>query len=394
QLWNISDDEVYDSLVIENRLIIADTALQPLLDRYSTSFGGSNINMIKRRVTVYTIDTGKIDIIKSRMGRHRELLSFEQARQNRSLHELRNQFNQIVNLAIEYRRNKYNKLNVLIHTDIMANNNIVTLTSNENTSTLEDSIKRYNPILITVNSSSHSDISKRQNKASIRDISNMVLSGDGLCDNICDFTCSIGLWVKNRQNIDYLVTAGHCIIDSDSGSISTDFYHIPWSTTQNTTQNTNFKFLGKSVFASIEPYDFGLIQVMGTDFKLAANIIKNIGYSQYPELFINRNLKVYNHGIHICKVGFASHLSCGFIKGLNGIFITKDGITSDMFITTLYSIGGDSGGPSFVFSAFSQDLRSVDLVGIHIGSNGINEAFALPIDSILRSFDIHVVPVN
>ncbi|CAG8759054.1 1966_t:CDS:1, partial [Cetraspora pellucida] len=71
QFWNISDNEVYASLVVEKKLIIADMVLQPLLDRYSTSFGGSYINMTERRVTVYTIDTGKIDIIKSQMGRHR-----------------------------------------------------------------------------------------------------------------------------------------------------------------------------------------------------------------------------------------------------------------------------------------------------------------------------------
>ncbi|CAG8779358.1 16853_t:CDS:1, partial [Cetraspora pellucida] len=231
------------------------------------------------------------------------------------------------------------------------------MTSDENTRTLEDSIKRYNPILV-IAKIPPPNISKRQNKVSIRDISDMVLSGEGLCHDICDSACSIGFWAKDRRNIDYIVTAGHCMIERSTDIFSsTDFYHFPL----NTTENDNLKYLGKSVLARIEPFDFGLIQVMGTNFQLSANIIKNIDYSHYPQLFIRRNLKVFSHGIHLCKVGSSSRLSCGFIKGLNGIFINEDGITRNMFISTLYAIGGDSGGPSFVFSAFSQDLRSVDL---------------------------------
>ncbi|CAG8776990.1 3015_t:CDS:1, partial [Cetraspora pellucida] len=246
------------------------------------------------------------------------------------------------------------------------NNNFVSLKSDENTRTLEDSIKRYNPIL-AIDRTPPPNISKRQNKVSIRDISDIVLSGEGLCDDNCDFECSIGFWAKDRRNIDYIVTAGHCLIDSGSSIFSsTDFYHLPL----NATQDDNLKYLGKSVLARVEPFDFGLIQVMGTDFQLSANIIKNIAYSQYLQLFIRRDLKVSSHGIHLCKVGSRSHLSCGVIKGHNGIFISEDGILSNIIISTLYSIGGDSGGPSFVFSDFSQDLRSVDLVGIHIGGNG------------------------
>ncbi|CAG8592523.1 15719_t:CDS:1, partial [Cetraspora pellucida] len=383
RLWNISDNEVYNSLITEKELIIADIILQPLLDKYSTSFGGSYINMAERCITVYTIDTGKIDIIKSLMGRNKRLLSFKRARRNRSLQELRDQFNRMVNLAIEYRTNIYNKLQVFIYTDMRANNNIVELDRDVNARAFADSIKIYKPILRMTTAPPVN--SKRQNKVSIRDISDMVLSGEGLCDyNYAP--CTIGFWAKDRRNIDYIVTAGHCIIESSTSIfISTDFYHVP------KTINAGLKFLGKSVMARIEPFDFGLIQVMGTEFQLSANIIKNIAYSQYPQLYIRRNLKVSCHGIHICKVGSNTHLSCGFIKALNGIFITEKGIMSNMIISTLYSLAGDSGGPSFVFSAFSQDLRSVDLVGIHIGGNGVNLAFALPIDSILRSADIRVV---
>ncbi|CAG8829273.1 27638_t:CDS:1, partial [Racocetra persica] len=49
--------------------------------------------------------------------------------------------------------------------------------------------------------------------------------------------------------------------------------------------------------------------------------------------------------------------------------------------------GGDSGGSLF---SFAQDLRSVELIGIHIGRNR-NLSYALPVEIILKSFDLALV---
>ncbi|CAG8580750.1 18394_t:CDS:2, partial [Racocetra persica] len=264
EFLDVDDDKVSNLLKVEKQLITTDGILKPLLEKYKASFGGSYINLKKKHVIVNTLDNGKIgEIMQSpQMKRHRRFLSFEDA--NKSLLELRSLFNEIRKLSIEHIIKANTTLNVLMYTDMEANNNIVTLSNNnEIDEKFIDSIKKYDPILL-------------------------------------------------------------------------------YSKPRNITIKT--KYIGKSVFRRISPYDFNLIQVTGNEFKLSANEITNLAYKKYPQLLINDRIGVSSHGIHVCKSSLSSFLTCGYTKGLNGIFINKFGIKKDLIITSMISISGD--GPN------------------------------------------------
>ncbi|CAG8592609.1 8973_t:CDS:2 [Cetraspora pellucida] len=359
-----------------------DKILQPLLIRYATSFGGSYIDIRKKRLIVNTIDHGKVNEIKSRMRENSKFLSFENAIYGKSMHNLKVSFDGIVKLAIDYLKNNDSELNANIYIDIKENNVVVILGEydNINNQTFISSLMRYNP-LIKIFSKHQSDpnISKRQSKIGRRDISKRIFSGDGLYNGVGEFECSAGFWVKNRDLIDYIVTAGHCVMNSNTRK-SNDFYHYPWDAASNKTLN----YIGESVFSNLEPYDFALIQVFGNDSKLSMNEVKNIDYIRFPQLFITKTLPVSSYGIHICKAGFTTHLTCGYVKGNNGIAILNGKILRTLIITDVRLEGGDSGGSAF---SFAQDLRSVELLGIAIGSSPLATA-VLPVDIILRSLEI------
>ncbi|KAF0486343.1 hypothetical protein F8M41_022658 [Gigaspora margarita] len=85
------------------------------------------------------------------------------------------------------------------------------------------------------------------------------------------------------------------------------------------------------------------------------------------------------HGVHICKSGYTTHFTCGFVKGLNGIFIRKEYISTDLIVTDLYSEPGDSGGSVMSFVS-PQDLNSMVLNGIHVaGGAGLSVALSIEI---------------
>ncbi|CAG8759103.1 9757_t:CDS:2 [Cetraspora pellucida] len=363
-----------------------DRILQQLLVRYATSFGGTYIDIRKKRLIVHTIDHGKVDEIKSRMRENGRFLSFESATYGKSLKDLKFAFDGITKLAVDYYKNKDSELNANIYINVKENNVVVTLADFDelNNQPFISSLMRYNPLMTIY--SKHPpgpDISKRQSKIGRRDISKRIFSGDGLYNAVGNFECSAGFLAKSKDLKDYIVTAGHCIIKSDTRR-SNDFYHSPWDRPPS---NETLNYIGESIFSSIAPYDFGLIQVFGSDSKLSLSEVKNIDYIRFPQLFITKVLAVSSYGIHICKAGFTTHLTCGHVKGTNGIAIYDGNIKRTLIITDNISEVGDSGGSVF---SFAQDLRSVELLGITIGGTS-TESFVLPVDIILRSFEIRIV---
>ncbi|CAG8839788.1 3704_t:CDS:2, partial [Gigaspora margarita] len=61
KLWNVTDYEVITLLELERNLTMVDILLQPILEKYNTSFGESYINVLVNRIFVYTVDPTKID---------------------------------------------------------------------------------------------------------------------------------------------------------------------------------------------------------------------------------------------------------------------------------------------------------------------------------------------
>ncbi|CAG8788685.1 42619_t:CDS:1, partial [Gigaspora margarita] len=91
KLWNVTDNEVIKLLELERNLTMVDVFLQPILEEYNTSFGGSYINVLMNCIFVYTVDFTKISIIESRMKPYFHLFNFTNA--TNSLVALRNSFN-------------------------------------------------------------------------------------------------------------------------------------------------------------------------------------------------------------------------------------------------------------------------------------------------------------
>ncbi|CAG8701558.1 16308_t:CDS:2, partial [Gigaspora margarita] len=71
----------------------------------------------------------------------------------------------------------------------------------------------------------------------------------------------------------------------------------------------------------------------------------NTDNDQYKEFIITGDAPLSSHGVHTCKSGHTTHFTCGFVKGTNRIFISKNSYVIDLIVTDLYSEGGDSGGP-------------------------------------------------
>ncbi|CAG8801590.1 12066_t:CDS:1, partial [Racocetra persica] len=127
-------------------------------------------------------------------------------------------------------------------------------------------------------------------------------------------------------------------------------------------------------------------------------MIRNTDDELYSEIPINGVINVFSHGIHLCNSGYTTHLSCGYIKGFDGILIDKDGILTEKLITinvkTKKPGGGNSGGPLFNYI----DLYEVDIAGIYVGYSGYSKTHGLVgaqrIEHILSTARIVLVNSN
>ncbi|CAG8720509.1 40793_t:CDS:2 [Gigaspora margarita] len=148
-------------------------------------------------------------------------------------------------------------------------------------------------------------------------------AGDGVM-------CSIGCWLKHQNTSDYLyiTTAGHCY-DYDEGSA--------------------YGF-----------YDFAVIIVENENLD-PQFIIRNDDADQYRELIIIYDGLISSHYAHICKSGFITHLTCGYVLGLDGVYYgieENNNKVVELIITDLYGLLGDAGGSVFSFAS-SESLHSV-----------------------------------
>ncbi|KAF0476148.1 hypothetical protein F8M41_024467 [Gigaspora margarita] len=187
---------------------------------------------------------------------------------------------------------------------------------------------------------------------------------------------------NKNENLNYIVTAGHCCVDRFQL-----FHHLPW----------NYRTIFDSVRVGemIESfnnfkYDFCLVNV--TEDVYLPTVIRNTDSEYYHELFIEGGKNITSYGSHLCKSGQITHVTCGYIKGLNAVSVLPAGqmitgliVASKEFFETVCE--GDSGGPAF---SYLQDLSTVSLNAITIRVwNDLSEF--LPLHVILSKGEVELV---
>ncbi|KAF0415455.1 hypothetical protein F8M41_007633 [Gigaspora margarita] len=144
---------------------------------------------------------------------------------------------------------------------------------------------------------------------------------------------------------------------------------------------------------NIDKYDFGLINITGSQaLQSMTTLIRNTDSINYPQLIIKGGIRITSYGAHVCKSGWRSHVTCGYIRGFNTISTKGDDIISKHLIfygkdTYQIACSGDSGGPVF---SYLQNLKTVGLSGIHSGHHYDFFEF-VPLDIILNKGELELV---
>ncbi|CAG8599250.1 17805_t:CDS:1 [Cetraspora pellucida] len=386
KLWKVNNTKIPTLLRHEKNLMIVDKLLQPFLEKHSTSFGGTFINVPKNRIIINVV--GKVnktmkDIIKStvRSYRHRPKLVYRKV--NNSLAALRYTFDQVSNLA-----ERFKPLDITCYINIKLN--YVVLQSfpshDKQNGMFFDAVKQIRQYNETIHFSRSDGIQSSDIKVDSMKIDNIntsILGGDGLYNKQDHRTCSLGLWAKsNDLKSDYFVTAGHC-----SNSNNTSFYYYPWNTTGHST------YIGYMRFWRTHPLDVGLILINNDKIINFINttmnstiIIRNTDSKKNKLLISYNDVAVSSHGAHICKSGHTTHVTCGHVLGFNGFFTNlKKELKSPITFSTAISGHGDSGGTVF---SYNQDFKHVHINGIHMTGNPQGY---LPAEIIVRNFNLKLM---
>ncbi|KAF0476150.1 S1 family peptidase [Gigaspora margarita] len=294
-------------------------------------------------------------------------------------------FNNIVDLI-----NKLKPVNILVYIDMKLNNVVIHYSpKDEQNKEFLNSVKEYMPTLIQPNivkhhhprcdetEISHTQILKRSQ------IKRKILNGEVIFNELIRM-CSVGFWAKNNknENLNYIVTAGHCCVDR-----SQYFHHLPW----NYRRIYGSTRVGEMIESSNNvKYDFCLVNV--TEDVNLPTVIRNTDSEYYDELFIEGGKNITSYGSHLCKSGQITHVTCGYVKGLNafsllpaGQMITDLIVASKEFFETVCQ--GDSGGPAF---SYLQDLSTVSLNAMTIRVWNDLSIF-LPLHVILSKGEVELV---
>ncbi|RIB03748.1 hypothetical protein C2G38_2254815 [Gigaspora rosea] len=392
ELWDIEDSELLYFFAIEKRLITIDQILQPLIKEHILSFGGTYINVTKKQVFVNTVDPSIIPIIKNSPElMHTDYLNFITfVNANNSIVTLADRFLKIFNLIKQFKPKS-----IQCYIDMELNNIVIRHSQTINNNEFLNSVREYNPIFIqpSVNFP-HPRCKEGINQLPIlrRDINLKILGGEGLMNLLKREECSVGFWARdnNNENLNYIVTAGHCSIKRSRLAGTENFAHMSWNSPQ-------LHRLGKMVDSDkIDRYDFGLINITDSTYlRSMKTLISNTDSKRFAELIMKDGIEVTSYGSHVCKSGWRSHVTCGYIKGLGTITTDSKGRA---FKDRIYysksafqiSCAGDSGGSVY---SYLQDLETVGLSGIHLGRFGDFSEF-LPLNLILSKGMINYLSVG
>ncbi|RIB10990.1 hypothetical protein C2G38_2262678 [Gigaspora rosea] len=385
KLWGVSVNEVPNLLDIESNLTMVDSLLTPILD--GSCFGGTYIDVKANKIFINTVNSSMIPIVESspKIKPYINLLSFQSAT-NSSYHLNYT----LYNLTVLAQELKANNVIIIINPKF---NNVVIYLNHEDDKTNKNFIDvaaKFYPIM-NYSSKSFTNSNILEFKIEKRNIQDKVLDGDGLHNIEGNPVCSAGLWMRdaNNPNKNYLATAGHCARYqplNNQGFV--DFYHIPWIFSPPT-----YRYIGPLTQYSFSPYDFGLIEAICPNTSITT-IINNFPSRIYRELFIKEVKSITTIGVHVCKSGYTSYATCGFVLNINAKIIGLDvdnntSVKEGMMLTNLYFDEGDSGSPVY---QYSKSLPYVPVVGIGIvGEVGPSLAGVLHLDVILRHYQLVVV---
>ncbi|CAG8588494.1 11065_t:CDS:2, partial [Dentiscutata heterogama] len=172
-----------------------------------------------------------------------------------------------------------------------------------------EKIKQFKPIniLCYIDMELNNVVVRHDQKTNDGDLNLKIFSGEGLINLFNNLGCSVGFWARDKkdENQNYIVTAGHC-------------------------SNKLSRLVGSKYLKSM------------------TTLIRNTDSEEHTELIIERGIQTVSHGAHVCKAGFSSHVTCGYIKGLITISTFLEGIPFKDYIfygkdAFQISCGGDSG---------------------------------------------------
>ncbi|RIB24581.1 hypothetical protein C2G38_2031772 [Gigaspora rosea] len=242
-----------------------------------------------------------------------------------------------------------------------------------------DAVEEYEPIIkfypLKTEKLSNSEISMDKRSLDIQ-----VLGGDGL---FTEFKrCSAGFLATAKNEIkNYIVTANHCRNDK-KGDV-TKFFYGAWD------EKPTLEFVGSMPPTGFSSYDFNLIDISNMSDSLKPSpAIRNSDSEQFRMLPIYDGIPVSSHGVHLCKSGYSTHVTCGFVKAFDVFSYVRSGIySSELIMTSMLGRKGDSGGPAFAYS----DLGIVILNGIYVAVIGNVNSMILPLSMITKYGDIEPI---
>ncbi|CAG8685926.1 30722_t:CDS:1, partial [Racocetra persica] len=129
---------------------------------------------------------------------------------------------------------------------------------------------------------------------------------------------------------------------------------------------------------TLTPNDIGFIRKSNPDINVVPNI-RNIrrdgANSRYAEYFIIGSKEITGTGVHICKSGFVTGVTCGRVRSRNANVESPTGRKEGVLVTSTKAVQGDSGGSMIQFS-YNDSIPYVNAVGIvaSLGNNPYDKA--------------------
>ncbi|CAG8826117.1 34677_t:CDS:1, partial [Racocetra persica] len=104
--------------------------------------------------------------------------------------------------------------------------------------------------------------------------------------------------------------------------------------------------IGPMEHYTLAPNDIGFIRISNPDNMLKPNI-QNTPTGAHIEYFIIGSIEIINSGVHICKAGTATSVTCGRVKALNVNVGSQTGVKVGLIAASVFSGPKDSGGSMF-----------------------------------------------
>ncbi|KAF0378370.1 serine protease [Gigaspora margarita] len=167
-------------------------------------------------------------------------------------------------------------------------------------------------------------------------------------DNRRILACSAGFWmIKNIE--DFIVTAGHC-----PENFPSLFYVYSFQ---------DDHLIGP-MNSRIRPYDMGFIKQTNTNIMLRP-VIRQFDHIilRFLQFLIVGSSEITSCGIHICKAGQRTGITCGFVSAFNSVNIVDGRPMMRTITAPINNYPGDSGGPIFRYNDHNADAVGIVVAG-------------------------------